>query len=109
MVGWHHQFNGHEFEETPGDSDGQRSLVCCNSWSRRVGQDLATEQHNNNIRIYVYIHMCIYMYVCTYIYFFFIFFSIMVYYRILNIVPVLYSMLFSFTQSVCESASSQHF
>ena len=109
MVGWHHQLNGHEFEETPGDSDGQRSLVCCNSWSRRVGQDLATEQHYNNIRIYVYIHMCIYMYVCTYIYFFFIFFSIMVYYRILNIVPVLYSMLFSFTQSVCESASSQHF
>ena len=27
MIGWHHQFNGHEFEETPGDSGGQRSLV----------------------------------------------------------------------------------
>ena len=26
MVGWHHPLNGHEFEETPGDSDGQRSL-----------------------------------------------------------------------------------
>ena len=26
MVGWNHQFNGHEFEQTPGDSEGQRSL-----------------------------------------------------------------------------------
>ena len=26
MVGWHHQFNGHEFEQTPGVSRGQRSL-----------------------------------------------------------------------------------
>ena len=29
MVGWHHQPNGHEFEQAPGVSDGQRSLVCC--------------------------------------------------------------------------------
>ena len=29
MVGWHHQLNGHEFEQTPGDSEGQGSLVCC--------------------------------------------------------------------------------
>ena len=28
MVGWHHQFNGHEFEQTPGDSEEQRSLAC---------------------------------------------------------------------------------
>ena len=28
MVGWHYQLNGHEFEETPGDSEGQRSLAC---------------------------------------------------------------------------------
>ena len=27
-VGWHHQLNGHEFEKTLGDSEGQRSLVC---------------------------------------------------------------------------------
>ena len=26
---WHHQLNGHEFEQTPGESWGQRSLVCC--------------------------------------------------------------------------------
>ena len=29
MVGWHHQLNGHEFEQTPGDSEGQGSLACC--------------------------------------------------------------------------------
>ena len=32
MVGWHHQLNGHEFEETLGDSGGQRSLACCSPW-----------------------------------------------------------------------------
>ena len=31
MVGWHHRLNGHEFEQTPGDSEGQGSLACCNS------------------------------------------------------------------------------
>ena len=29
MVGWRHQLNGHEFEQTLGDGEGQRSLVCC--------------------------------------------------------------------------------
>ena len=32
MVGWHHQLNGHEFEQTLGDTEGQGSLVPCNSW-----------------------------------------------------------------------------
>ena len=31
MVGWHQQFNGHEFEQTPGDSEGQGSLAFCSS------------------------------------------------------------------------------
>ena len=29
MVGWHHRFNGHEFGQTSGDSEGQGSLACC--------------------------------------------------------------------------------
>ena len=29
MVGWHHRLNGHEFEQTLGDGEGQASLVCC--------------------------------------------------------------------------------
>ena len=32
MVGWHHQLNGHEFEQAPGDSEGQGNLVWCNPW-----------------------------------------------------------------------------
>ena len=35
MVGWHHHLNGHEFEQTPGDSDGQGSLAFCNSCGRK--------------------------------------------------------------------------
>ena len=35
MVGWHHQLNGHESEQTPGDSDRQGSLVCCSPWGHK--------------------------------------------------------------------------
>ena len=45
MVGWHHQLNGHEFAQTPGGSEEQRSLVCCSPrGSQKVGHDLAVEQ-----------------------------------------------------------------
>ena len=33
MAGWHLLLNGHEFEQTPGISEGQGSLVCCSPWS----------------------------------------------------------------------------
>ena len=46
MVGWHHCFNGHEFEQAPGDDAGQGSLVCCSPWGRK---ELETaDQLNNN-------------------------------------------------------------
>ena len=32
VVGWHHWFNEHEFEQAPGDGEGQGSLVCCSPW-----------------------------------------------------------------------------
>ena len=35
MVGWHHRFNGHEFEQTLGNSEGQGSLACCSAWSHK--------------------------------------------------------------------------
>ena len=45
LVGWHHQLNGHEFQETSGDSEGQGSLAFCSPWgSRTVRHALATEQ-----------------------------------------------------------------
>ena len=35
MVGWHNQLNGHEFEQTLGDGEGQGRLVCCSPWGRK--------------------------------------------------------------------------
>jgi len=43
MVGWYHGFNGHEFEQTLGDSEGQGSLACSSLWNCRVGHKLVTE------------------------------------------------------------------
>ena len=35
MVGRHHQLDGHEFEQAPGDGDEQGSLACCSLWDHR--------------------------------------------------------------------------
>ena len=35
MVGWHHRLNGHELEQTLGDSEGQRRLVCYSPWGHK--------------------------------------------------------------------------
>ena len=35
MVGWHHQLNGHEFEQAPGVGDGQGSMESFSPWSRK--------------------------------------------------------------------------
>ena len=40
VVGWHHQLNGHEFEQAPGVRDGQGSLLWCSSWGCK-GSDMA--------------------------------------------------------------------
>ena len=45
MAGWHHQFNGHEFEQTLGDSEGQGSLACCSPWGC---EELDTTERVNN-------------------------------------------------------------
>ena len=52
MVGWHHQLNGHEFEQTQtqGDGEGQGSLACYSPWGRQIRHDLATEQHQHIVR-----------------------------------------------------------
>ena len=34
-VGWHHQLDGHEFEQAPEVGDGQGSLVCYSPWSHK--------------------------------------------------------------------------
>ena len=43
MVGWHHQLNGHKFEQTPGDSEGQGSLACS---VHGVTEFMGTQQSN---------------------------------------------------------------
>ena len=35
MVGWHHQLDGHEFEQAPGNGEGQGSLASCSPWGRK--------------------------------------------------------------------------
>ena len=32
IIEWHHQLNGHKFEQTPGNSEAQRRLACCSPW-----------------------------------------------------------------------------
>ena len=52
MVGWHHRLNGREFEQTPGDSEGQGSLEHCSPWGHKVGHDLVTKRlqyHTNKM------------------------------------------------------------
>ena len=51
MARQHHKFSGHEFEQTPGDSGGQRSLACCSPWGHRVEHDLATELQQQKMTI----------------------------------------------------------
>ena len=46
--GWHHQLDGHEFEQAPGVGDGQGSLMCCSPWGRKESD--MTERLNNKIR-----------------------------------------------------------
>ena len=55
MVGWHHGLNGHEFEQTLEDSEGQGSLACCRPWDH-IEMD-TTERLSNKVYIYLYMHM----------------------------------------------------
>ena len=47
MVGWHHGLNGHEFEQAPGDGEGQRSLACCSPQDCKK-LDMSEQLNNNN-------------------------------------------------------------
>ena len=56
MIGWHHQLNGHEFEQAPGDSEGQGNMVCCSPWGHQESD--MTERMNsnsNNIMLYSWV------------------------------------------------------
>ena len=52
MVRWHHQLNGHEFEEALGDCEGQGSLECCSPWGHKeldTTERLNEQQQNNAV------------------------------------------------------------
>ena len=38
MVGWHHQLDGHEFEQALEVGDGQKSLACCSPWGHKESE-----------------------------------------------------------------------
>ena len=46
MVVWHHRLNGHEFEQTLGDAEGQGSLMYCSPWGRKE-LDMTEGLHNS--------------------------------------------------------------
>ena len=50
MVGWHYQLNGHEFEQTPGDSERQGNLERCSPWGHKQ-LDMIEWLNNNKILI----------------------------------------------------------
>ena len=52
MVGWHHRLNGHEFEQTLGDTEGQVSLACCSPWDCNVSE--MTERLNSKVSPHVF-------------------------------------------------------
>ena len=53
IVGWHHLFNGHECEQTPGNAEGQGSLACCRPWGCKESD--MTEWLNTTTRLLMYV------------------------------------------------------
>ncbi|XDC73344.1 hypothetical protein R6Z07F_004517 [Ovis aries] len=54
MVRWHHQFNGHELGQAPGDSEGQESLACCSPWGYKESDTTEQLDNSNNIFYILY-------------------------------------------------------
>ena len=50
MVGWHHRLNGHEFEQAPGDGEGEGSLACCSPWGHKESDTTEQLNTNNSVR-----------------------------------------------------------
>ena len=50
MVGWHHELDGHEFEQAQGAGEGQGSLACCSRWGCK---ELDTTERLNNTKLFL--------------------------------------------------------
>ena len=57
MIGWHHRFNGHQFEQTQGDSEGQGSLACYSPWDHSVGHKKLPALEQYIIKLWVPVWM----------------------------------------------------
>ena len=81
MVGWHHQLNGHEFEQASGVGDGQGGLTCCSPWGCEESDDCndwVTElnwvwlQYNkwtnvlSNLLVFIGINLEVFVQLCFY-------------------------------------------
>ena len=49
-AGRHHRLNGHEFEQAPGDGEGQGSLACCSPWGYKQS-DITERLNDNEIKV----------------------------------------------------------
>ena len=49
MIGWHHHFNAHEFEQALVDGEGQGSLVCCSPLGHKELDTTEQLDNNNNM------------------------------------------------------------
>ena len=49
MVGWHHRLDGLEFEQAPGDGEGQESLACCSPWGCKESDTTEWLENNNYV------------------------------------------------------------
>ena len=50
MVRWHHCLNGYEFEQIPGDGEGQGSLACCRSLGHKE-LDTTERLNSSNVKL----------------------------------------------------------
>ena len=51
LVGWNHWLNVHQFEQTPGDSEGQGSLAYCSPWGHRYNLMIEQQQQQNKVTL----------------------------------------------------------
>ena len=63
MFRWHHKLNEHEFEQSPGDGEGQGSQACCSSWgckelnmSEQLNNDNNMQPHTSILKTVINIH-----------------------------------------------------
>ena len=55
VIGWSHQLNGHEFEQTLRDGEGQGFQACCSPWDHKDLETTEGLSNSNNNRCHMYI------------------------------------------------------